>query len=75
VDFDNSRKGFGPGVNKVISTGSNVMVGRVVGVNDGMGVLVGAIAPACNVLVGASVLIANGSGVCVYVSEINVTVD
>jgi hypothetical protein len=74
VDFETNKKGFGPGVNRETSTGSRVMVGRVVGVNEGITVRLG-VTPGGSVLVGASVLTANRSGVFVYESEINVTVD
>ena len=70
MDFEINKKGFGPGVNKVISTGSKVMVGRLEGVNDGMGVFVASGAPICCVLVGPAVLMAKRSGV---FEEIDVT--
>jgi len=74
VDFESNIKGFGPGVNKFGSTGSIVMVGRVVTVKLGIGVLVTRGVPVGGVLVGPWVLMANRSGVLVLSSGINVTV-
>jgi hypothetical protein len=73
VDFESKVKGLGPGVKRVVSTGSSVMVGRVVIVNVGAGVFVRGV-PLGGVLVGPCVLVANGSGVLVYESETYVTV-
>src|SRR5215207_1268951 len=73
VDFEVNKKGAGPGVNNEISTGSMVMVGRMVRVKVGIGVLVAGGASVARVLVGACVLTANKSGVFVMASETKVT--
>src|SRR5262245_41083213 len=73
VDLETRVKGLGPGVNKVISTGSRVMVGRCVGGRVGKSVLVGGVSPAARVDVASWVLVANRSGVSVYPSDIRVT--
>src|SRR5215510_2340716 len=49
VDFEISVNGLGPGVKRVISTGSSVMVERWVGGNVGKRVLVGGASPAASV--------------------------
>jgi hypothetical protein len=56
---------LGEGVNKLGSTGSSVIVGRMVDVKVGKGVFVIMGVPVGGVVVGSGVLITNKSGVCV----------
>ena len=74
--MDNKLNGFGPGVNRVISTGSSVIVERAVGgmVGNGVLVLVGCGVPDSGVSVGPGVFVAKRSGVFVHESLTRVTV-
>ena len=65
---------FGDGVNKLGSSGSSVIVDRMVGVNVGKGVSVMRGVPVGGVVVGSGVLITNKSGVCVAGSPNGVAV-
>lgn len=65
VDLWTDKKMLGEGVNKLGSTGSSVIVGRMVDVKVGKGVFVIRGVPVGGVVVGSGVLITNKSGVCV----------
>jgi hypothetical protein len=63
VDLWTVKNKLGDGVNKLGSSGSSVMVGRMVGVKVGRGVFVMSGVPVGGVVVGCAVLITNKSGV------------